>query len=110
MKQMRVDEQARPEPPQDSGEAATLLGFLDYLGALWSERVNRSRDVVKAQLSQDEDAALGRTHAAWGRHWSTVLEGRVSLRWVVVRVIEEYARHNGRTDLIRVLIDGQTGD
>ena len=34
---------------------------------------------------------------------------RFSLRWVVVHMIEEYARHNGHADLIRESIDGQVG-
>jgi hypothetical protein len=28
-------------------------------------------------------------------------QGRVSLRWVLVHMIEEYARHNGHVDLLR---------
>jgi uncharacterized damage-inducible protein DinB len=35
---------------------------------------------------------------------------RVSLRWVLVHMIEEYARHNGHADLLREAIDGTTGD
>lgn len=33
----------------------------------------------------------------------------ISLRWVYVHMIEEYARHNGHADLIRERIDGVTG-
>ena len=33
----------------------------------------------------------------------------MSLRWVYVHMIEEYARHNGHADLIRERIDGVTG-
>jgi len=35
---------------------------------------------------------------------------QVSLRWILVHVVEEYARHNGHADLIRESIDGATGD
>nr|WP_225803158.1 DinB family protein [Streptomyces sp. NK15101] len=35
--------------------------------------------------------------------------GRVSLRWVLVHMIEEYARHNGHADLLRERIDGTRG-
>ncbi len=35
--------------------------------------------------------------------------GAISLRWVVVHMIEEYARHNGHADLLRERIDGITG-
>ncbi len=35
--------------------------------------------------------------------------GKVSLRWVLIHMIEEYARHNGHADLIRERIDGAVG-
>ncbi len=35
---------------------------------------------------------------------------RMSVRWVYVHMIEEYARHNGHADLLRERIDGATGD
>jgi uncharacterized damage-inducible protein DinB len=34
----------------------------------------------------------------------------VSLRWIYIHMIEEYARHNGHADLIRERIDGATGE
>jgi len=34
----------------------------------------------------------------------------ISLRWVYIHMIEEYARHNGHADLLRERIDGATGD
>ena len=33
-----------------------------------------------------------------------------SLRWILVHLIEEYARHNGHADLLREAIDGATGE
>ncbi|WP_330477273.1 DinB family protein [Streptomyces platensis] len=33
----------------------------------------------------------------------------LSLRWIYVHMIEEYARHNGHADLLREQIDGVTG-
>lgn len=35
--------------------------------------------------------------------------GTVSLRWVLIHMIEEYARHNGHADLLRERIDGAVG-
>jgi hypothetical protein len=35
---------------------------------------------------------------------------RYSLRWVLVHMIEEYARHNGHADLLRERLDGSTGE
>ncbi|WP_441247784.1 DinB family protein [Kitasatospora sp. McL0602] len=34
----------------------------------------------------------------------------VTLRWIMVHMIEEYARHNGHADLLREKIDGATGE
>jgi len=35
---------------------------------------------------------------------------KVSLRWLLVHMIEEYARHNGHADLLRQVIDGAVGE
>ncbi|MEV6865579.1 DinB family protein [Streptosporangium subroseum] len=35
---------------------------------------------------------------------------KVSLCWILVHMISEYARHNGHADLIRERIDGATGE
>ena len=35
---------------------------------------------------------------------------RISLRWILCHLIEEYARHNGHADLLRESIDGTTGE
>jgi uncharacterized damage-inducible protein DinB len=34
----------------------------------------------------------------------------INLRWVLVHMIEEYARHCGHADLLRETIDGEVGD
>jgi hypothetical protein len=34
----------------------------------------------------------------------------LSVRWLLVHMIEEYARHNGHADLLRQAIDGATGE
>ena len=34
----------------------------------------------------------------------------VSMRWVLIHMIEDAARHAGHMDILRELIDGQTGD
>ncbi len=34
----------------------------------------------------------------------------VSLRWIMIHMIEEYARHNGHADLLRERIDGAVGE
>jgi hypothetical protein len=37
-------------------------------------------------------------------------EGPMSLRWVYLHMIQEYARHNGHVDILRENIDGFTGE
>lgn len=54
-------------------------------------------DAVAAGLSLDATFVHPRDNA------------EISLRWVYVHMIEEYARHNGHADLIRERIDGVTG-
>ncbi|MFF9816217.1 DinB family protein [Streptomyces sp. NPDC014006] len=62
-------------------------------------RARTAADRTLAELPLD---AVGRP--AWH-------EGReVSLRWVLVHMIEETARHAGHMDIVRELIDGATGD
>ena len=36
-------------------------------------------------------------------------DGHVTLRWILLHLIEEIARHNGHIDLLRELADGVTG-
>lgn len=76
----------------------------DVLRALWGERVERSRGIVQARLGRGAAEALGAAHPVRAGR------SRVSLRWVLVHLIEEYSRHNGHADLIRESIDGQTGE
>ena len=76
----------------------------DDLRGLWQEKVERARAIVDEQLAADGQAALSKPHSAWGG------EGEASLRWVLVHMIEEYARHNGHADLLRQSIDGETGE
>ena len=67
--------------------------------AEYNEACKRSRSVVDAATSVD---ALS-SRKAWFR-------GRVSLRWILVHMIEETARHAGHLDIFREAIDGKTGD
>jgi hypothetical protein len=73
----------------------------EQLHALWQDAVARSRSLVAEALG---DGGLGRLAR---RTWP---DGRApSLRWILVHLIEEYARHNGHADLLRESVDGLTG-
>ena len=74
----------------------------EQLIGLWQAAVERSRALTAEAL---DDGGLGRLAR---QHWH---DGRApSLRWIVVHMIEEYARHNGHADLLRESIDGATGE
>jgi len=76
----------------------------EQLLALFEEAVRRSDAVLDEALAADGVGldGLSLEKAPDGR-------GRFSLRWILLHMIEEYARHNGHADLIRESIDGQTG-
>ena len=102
-----VAERGKVEPWASMPWAAEWISFTEHSGddlrAIWSDRVESSRGVVAAARAAEADP-LGTAHPAWdGR-------GRPSLRWVLVHMIEEYARHNGHADLLREAIDGETGE
>ena len=70
--------------------------------ALWQDSVARSRELVAEALAGGGPGQLARHTGPDG--WAP------SLRWILVHMIEEYARHNGHADLIRESLDGQTGE
>ena len=87
------DPDADPDGPDggfDLAEGATLAVVLDT----W-------RGEVAAARARCAERALDDTGRLGGQP--------VSLRWVYVHLIEEYARHNGHADLLRERIDGVTG-
>jgi len=93
-----VDWAADPDWDWHSAAADTPA----QLCALWQDAVARSRSLVAEALADGGLARLAR------RTWP---DGRApSLRWILVHLIEEYARHNGHADLLREAVDGLTGE
>jgi uncharacterized damage-inducible protein DinB len=66
--------------------------------AAWHAEVELARAIEAGAGSLDETGY----QAKWGEE--------VSLRWILVHMIEEYARHNGHADIIREAVDGVTGE
>ncbi|WP_280716413.1 DinB family protein [Kitasatospora sp. MAP5-34] len=71
-------------------------------------------EVAEAFSTWQAQIALARK-AAEGLPLETVAKKpargkEVTLRWILVHMIEEYARHNGHADLLRETIDGVTGE
>jgi hypothetical protein len=67
---------------------------------------NWRAEVAFAERFVGEASDLGLTKPYVGRGGH---QGQVSLREVLVHMIEEYARHIGHADLLRERIDGRVG-
>lgn len=83
------------------------------------EDENADLRVAPHETTADILAFYGRARAAADRvieelpldHLGTAWHGAtVSLRWVLVHMLEETARHAGHLDIVRELADGMTGD
>ena len=74
----------------------------EALRSLWRDAVDRSRLAVGEALTAGGLEQLARD--SWPSGESP------SLRWIVVHMIEEYARHHGHADLLRESVDGETGE
>ncbi|MGW1911344.1 DinB family protein [Streptomyces sp. NPDC002076] len=124
--------QASAEP-----SSLTLLGLVQHLAEVernWFQRVLAGLDVPPVFEEETGyalapgrglEAALGVWRREIARGWELLAEwdladtGRivdepmpgveVSVRWVLIHLIEEYARHNGHADILRERIDGVTG-
>ncbi|MGE7437515.1 MULTISPECIES: DinB family protein [Kitasatospora] len=116
----------------------SLLGLVRHLAEVeryWFQNILSASDAKSLYCAEDEDGdfnqvgtadpdeafatwraqiELARTAAAGLPLETTGKRLRhgeeVTLRWILVHMIEEYARHNGHADLIRELIDGTTGE
>jgi hypothetical protein len=82
------------DPDQDF---ETLDGDIGEAFAAWHAECQRSREIVAAAASLDQTGTSLRTGEPF------------SLRWLMLHMIAEYARHNGQADLLRERIDGATG-
>jgi hypothetical protein len=129
-----VSEQDARESPTAS--SLSLLGILKH-SALWERRwfqiAFAGRDLLEEWPSDDseEDFELGErdTVARWLAYYEEQVavsreiaasadlgtpcalprQARRSLRWVMLHMIEESARHAGHADIIRETLDGTRG-
>ena len=87
------DPQADLRGPDGGFEVAEGAALSDAV-ATWHAEIARAREHCEGRALTDT-----------GRFMDT----DVSLRWIYVHMIEEYARHNGHADLLRERIDGVIG-
>jgi uncharacterized damage-inducible protein DinB len=121
-----------------ASSSLSLLGIvrhMTFVEQIWFENRFAGRDTSDYYKTEDDrdsdfndldDAAVENVFSLYvqatdvsrdlsvGHHLdemaTKVSRGReVDLRWILIHMIEEYARHCGHADLIRELIDGATG-
>ena len=66
--------------------------------ATWQAEIDHARALEAAVPSLDHVCRRA------GRDYT------LDLRWLMLHMIEEYARHNGHADLLREMVDGTVGD
>jgi uncharacterized damage-inducible protein DinB len=77
----------------------------EQLRRLYDEMVAASDRILREALVRpDAMESLSR------RTFRSEPSRRYNLRWILLHLIEEYARHNGHADLLRESIDGSVGD
>jgi uncharacterized damage-inducible protein DinB len=131
------DEQLRERSAPPS--ALSLLGLVRHMADVergWFRRTLAGEDVpriyspledMEAGFRDVAEANVAEAFATWRAECAAARQAeaaaasldvigvqrdgtRLSLRWIMVHMIEEYARHNGHADLLRERIDGATGD
>jgi hypothetical protein len=90
-----IDVEGDNSPEFAIGDEDTVGSVIDFYRA----EVEESRRVCRDAPSLD---ALSAKKALY--------RGHVTLRWIIVHMLEETARHAGHLDLMRENIDGQVGD
>jgi hypothetical protein len=120
------DDTARWSPVVTGTSLLWLLRHLARAEALWVCRRFAGLDVALADDAVGPDDtvadAIREYRATWSRVDTIVAsaslddrcrdvgdESPVNLRWVLAHLLEETARHAGHADILRELIDGETG-
>lgn len=99
MAQQRPNERQRTQ--ETRGEMFRLVGgesMADVL-AFWDEVRQETEAFVAAVPSLDDTFPL--PEAPWFPK-----DGKVSMRWMLLHLIEEFARHAGHSDIVRESLDG----
>ncbi|WP_327009168.1 DinB family protein [Dactylosporangium sp. NBC_01737] len=124
-----------PLPPPSLTSAAGLVSHLTAVESYWFERVLAGLEVPVPWTDEDPDAdwrrppgaTLAGTLLRYRRQCDVsraLMDGVdlgaacavrrhgavVTVRWVLLHMIEETARHNGHLDAVRELVDGIVGE
>ncbi len=85
----------KDEPDKDIDFRVSTTDTIESISALYQQEIARSREIVAAASLEDLSKNQER--------------GPRSLRWIMVHMIEETARHAGHADILRELTDGAIG-
>jgi uncharacterized damage-inducible protein DinB len=88
-------ERLRTADDPDAEFRIELGESIDRIVGLYRREVERSREIVRAASLDDHALRADRRN--------------YSLRWILVHMIEETARHVGHADILREQLDGATG-
>ncbi|MEY2459753.1 MAG: hypothetical protein QOG30_1583 [Acidimicrobiaceae bacterium] len=121
-----VDDEAARRQLVDSG--TTLLWLMKHIANAemnWVVCRFAGEDVGERDDTVQPDDSLAAAIDAYRQTWTRVdevvagaslddlcrgdVDAPVNLRWVVMHLLEETARHAGHADILRELVDGQTG-
>jgi hypothetical protein len=121
------EEEARRSPVGSGTSLLWLVKHLTRAESIWIlTRFAGSGEPVPSDAVVPSDtvaSAVADYQATWARVDAVILaaptldevcadtgtESPVNLRWVVSHLVEETARHAGHADILRELIDGETG-
>jgi hypothetical protein len=92
--------QTEPLPPVDDDPEADMRARPDETTEDILAFYGRARSAADQVIDELDIEATG---TAWSG-------ATVSLRWVLIHMVEETARHAGHVDIMRELIDGMAGD
>ncbi|MFI1104964.1 DinB family protein [Streptomyces melanogenes] len=100
---------AQQRPNEKQREQSTWHESFELVGdetvpqmlAFWDEVAKETEEFARSVPSLDDTFPL--PEAPWFPK-----DGRVSMRWMLLHLIEEFARHAGHADIVRESLDGRT--
>ncbi len=90
--------EAGDDADSDASFSVESVSSVDAVVADYLSAVDRSREVVRQQPSLEVRSVVPHEYF-----------GIVTLRWILLHMTKETARHAGHLDILRELTDGQTG-
>jgi hypothetical protein len=98
----RIEDPWRDRRDRGDGDGWLSLDLpAGRLRRMLDERAARTREIVEAHELTETSQATGRF-----RDRATAPQ----LQWILLHLLQEYARHAGHLDIARELIDGRTGE